>query len=190
VLIESIGINASESVFVELDEDHTHVVAAQLLGIWVFAQKSIQHFLQHRLWRLSLQSLRADEVDQPLSVLLVAFPDAVAADHDEVVIAAELDGLDVGVASDGLAVVLERAILFVVVVAEAAGEVEVVVDASALHLRPRGHDALQLQRVLRFVVVGQLDHGASAAQRCPRVPGVGDEELLADQQRHVGSAPH
>jgi hypothetical protein len=75
-------------------------------------------------------------------------------------------------------------------VAETAGKIEVVIDATALHLVPRCHNPLQFQRVLRLVVVGKLNEGAQSAQRSPRVAGIGHIEGLTDHQADIGGASH
>lgn len=115
-----------------------------------------------------------------MPVFLIPLPNTITADQNEVVVLAEFDSLDIGVASDGLAVVLELRIFLVVEVAEAARQVEMVINASSFNFGPRGNDPLQLQRVFRLMVFGKLYDLALAAEGSPRIAGVGDVEGLAD----------
>jgi hypothetical protein len=127
---------SGEGVLVEFDEHDAHVVAAQLFLVGVFPQEGVQHLFQHLLRRVALQSFFTYQVDQFLTVVLETLPDSVAADDDEVVVLGEFDNLDVGVAGNGLPVVLQLHALLVVEIPQTAGQIEVVVDASVLHLRP------------------------------------------------------
>jgi hypothetical protein len=60
--------------------------------------------------------LLPDQVNQSLSLLLVSLPDSVTSHNDEIVVFAQLDHLDIGVSCNGLAMILEIDILFIVVV--------------------------------------------------------------------------
>ena len=79
-----------------------------------------------------------------MAILFVSFPDTVTAYDDEIIIAAEFDTLNIWMSGNGLPMIFQIVILFVMVVAEASGKVEMIVDATALYFRARRHDSLQL----------------------------------------------
>ena len=125
-----------------------------------------------------------------MAVLLIPFPNSITADQDKVIVLAELDCLDVGMASDSLAVVLQASVFLIVEIAQAPRKVQVVVNASSFNFVTRRYYPLQLQRVLRLVVLRKLNNLSFAAEGCPRIARVGHVEGPSHQQAHVGSAAH
>jgi hypothetical protein len=85
-----------------------------LLLIRILPQHAVEHLLQHLLRPFPLYPLLPDERHQVLSIALISLPNAVAAHEDEVVVLAQLDHLDVRMASDGLPLVGQRGVLLIV----------------------------------------------------------------------------
>lgn len=108
----------SEGILVEFNQYAAHVIASQLLLGGVFGQKPVQQFLEHLFGPLTAHPLLADDSNEILTVFLISFPDAVAADEDEVIVLAEFNYFDFGVAGDGLAVVLQLCVFLVVEIAK------------------------------------------------------------------------
>lgn len=93
------------------------------------------------------------DVDQPLAVLDVLFPDAVATYYDEFVLAwLALELSHVGLAGYRLLVVWQFRILFVLEVPEGTRQVESTVDSAHVDDSSRVANALDFPLILWFVV--------------------------------------
>lgn len=93
------------------------------------------------------------DVDQPLAVLDVLFPDAVATYYDEFVLAwLALELSHVGLAGYRLLVVWQFRILFVLEVPEGTGQVEPAIHSAHVDDSSRVANALDLPLILWFVV--------------------------------------
>lgn len=65
-------------------------------------------------------------------------------------------------------------------VPEASRKIEMVVDPASLDLKARCYYALQLKRILGFVVVGKLDEWAHSTESGPGVSSIRNVDGLTD----------
>ena len=72
-----------------------------------------------------------------MAIFFESFPNTITADNDEVIVSAQFDTLNIWMPGNGLLMILQIGSLFIMVVAEASGKVEVVVDATAFYFRTR-----------------------------------------------------
>lgn len=107
-------IDRSKCIFVELDQNATHVVATQLLLRGVLTQKTIQHFLKHLLWTLPTHPILPHFRYQVLTIFLVSFPNTVAAHQNKVVVLAKFHCFYIRVARNRLPVILKIRIFLVI----------------------------------------------------------------------------
>lgn len=95
----------SEGVFVELDEDHAHVITAKLLLVGILSQHPVQHLFYHLLRTFPLYALLTNQSDEILPIALIPLPNTVTAHQYEVIVFAELHHLDIRVSGNGLSIV-------------------------------------------------------------------------------------
>jgi len=76
-------------------------------------------------------------------------------------------------ASDGLPMVLELGTFLVIEITETAREVEMIVYTTVLHFLPRRYDPLHFQRILWFMIIGQLNYLPRTTKSSPRITSVG-----------------
>lgn len=119
-MIQLQSVYTSKSILVQLNQNTTHVVTPQLLLSRILSQKIIQHLLQHLLRALPAHPLLTDQSNQVLTALLVTLPYAITTYQYEVIVFAQLHCFNVGMASNGLSVVLQTFIFLVVEITKTA----------------------------------------------------------------------
>mmetsp|Transcript_58915 Transcript_58915/g.184914 ORF Transcript_58915/g.184914 Transcript_58915/m.184914 type:complete len:281 (-) Transcript_58915:233-1075(-) len=176
----------------KLHDDARHVVPAKAVCLpWVGCDAVIQKSLDDLWYLLALLQPRADEVADLLVGLDV--PDAVAADHEELVLLASLGELDVWRRADDLLLGPSSGVLLVLEIPKRPRKVQVsvhtvlarpgVLDVAAGRLYP----AL-LPRVVGLVVLAQGDGAAPAAEDRPAVARVRNDELVLRDAADAGGA--
>ena len=84
-------------------------------------------------------------------------PDAVAGEEDELCVSGDGDNFDVGERGDSLIFGLVHRVVLVFEISESSGEGEHSVDSAFLNEASCVLDAFELDWVVRFVVLGELD---------------------------------
>jgi len=180
----------SKGIFIEFNQDDTHIIASKLLLIGILAQHPVKHLLQNLLRPLPPYPLLPDQSDQVLTISLVSLPNTVTAHEDKIVLFAQLHHLYIRMACYRLSLVWQIRVFLVVQVAQTSRKVQVVIDPTTLDLVPRCNYPLQFYRVFRLVVVGKLYYRSQSTQSSPRVSRIGHIQCLSHQKRHIGRAPH
>lgn len=180
----------SKGIFVELNQNHAHIIASKLLFLRIACQKSIEQIFECLLRGLSTQPFLSDEANQLLPIFLISFPNSIAPHQNKVIIFAQLNSLDIWMSGYSLPFIGDIRILFIVLVSEAARKIKVVINTSTFYFKSRCDYSLELYRSFWLMVIGHLNDRPHSTQRSARISCICHIKSFTYEQCDICSASY